>query len=154
MKDDDPTLITAMLRYAYGSRTPLPVRSPSIQNALFCVSLYRVADKYAFPELEERAALLFMVHMRRWLEHHNDHDTDGEGSARHQSFCEVVTETYKLPNACLTHPLVSVILDLTDDVEVMLDQDLPLLRSAAKEVAEFGRDMFLHLMSKFSKEAE
>ena len=96
MKEDDPRFLTAMLEYVYGRRNPSPTadEAPNIGYALFCVGVYRVADKYVVPALESWASERFKIHMRRWLKHPDDHGAERADLDRQHSFCDVVIEIY------------------------------------------------------------
>jgi hypothetical protein len=119
----------------------------------YFLGLYRIDDKYDFPEFQARIVSCFRSCMYAWL---NNQATDSEEDAvALREFSGFVSEIYKLvgPGYKPDHPLVKVLLDVADDqgsASILNNNGYrqPLITMASREVAEFGRDILLHLMAK------
>jgi hypothetical protein len=151
---DDPDALKTMLGFAYDQRihpweSPLNGTTVDIKRLL---ELYRVGDKYQFPA--------FLVPVASWLDSCMEAWMDGffepvvEGSVARSEFCGFVREFYELVGAehRPSHPLVQILLRIATEwgPAIVLKNtkgNQPLTVMASQEVAEFGRDMFLHSMA-------
>jgi len=119
-------------------------------NINHCIALYRVADKYDFPHLHLTTRRISQTELRLWLDGAPQTVTENEPSASSKDFRELVSSIYELPNAALEHPLVAIIMRMTRSCESVKIFDTAgrastFLADAAKEVPEFGRDLFFHM---------
>lgn len=129
------------------------VSKTSAASLIFCVTLYRVADKYIYPDLKEAAEENFTSQLYSWLERQEDADVDDQEQTTPEAFNDIVKHVYDLPDAHYKHPLVGCLLKATDVVTAIQvfnseERTPELLVKAVTEVAESGRDLFLHLTSK------
>jgi hypothetical protein len=142
-----------MLEFAYTDRMP-PGGIDEVGKMLHYVGLYQIADKYSFPDLEKQAALGLRTRLKAWLQRADNPKGDGRGDEQlsPQDFCKVVERVYELPHAHLTHPLVSWLLKYTALDPAASSDSIrrlkPLVRRAAEETAEYGRDLFLYTLRK------
>lgn len=147
-----------MLNFAYDQKIPSPddvdnvVRTArSIRN---CLGLYRVGDKYDFPQFRDRVISVFKCSIGWWSMQVRSDDPVPIDAIAHREFCGFVRDVYDIVGSehHPSHPLVDVLLGFADDQRstYMVNRigRQPLIASACREVAEFGRDIFLHLMAK------
>jgi hypothetical protein len=153
---DDPDALKTMLSFAYDKdfqpqKDWLDGTTININRLL---EIYRVGDKYQFPAFLVWAASQLESCMNDWL-NGDDHKTCLKDCVRCSEFCGFVRDIYDLvgPEHQPGHPLVEILMELaTDrpDTKVLkhIGHNLPLIVMASQEVAEFGRDIFLHLIYK------
>jgi hypothetical protein len=139
-----------MLDFMYDDTITLPDDQVdgSSKNIRHIIGLYRVADKYAVPSLEEWAIEEFSNEIYGWLQ------LAGRTEGAKAEFCSIVSEFYDLVGSDPQpqHPFVQALLDIAEheDGSTVLnntDGNNPLLVRASQEIADFGRDLFLHLIA-------
>lgn len=143
-----------MLNFAYDQKIPPPDDSSSGTplNIRHCLDLYRVGDKYDYPQFRDQAVSLFKCSMGGWSIRRSD--PFPRNAAAQKEFCGFVRDVYDVAGSDHqpSHSLVDVLLGFADGQRstYMVNGigDEPLIASACREVAEFGRDIFLHLMAK------
>jgi hypothetical protein len=139
-----------MLEYAYDKASfEVEISRPSVDNALRCVELYWVADKYDFPELRKMLSRAFRKNLYKWI--HEFDDLPGYETISPAEFSEIVSSLYMLPNANPSHVMVRVLWKILKAsyrhrVFHINGRQSALLRRASEEVAEFGRDLFLYVL--------
>ena len=155
MIGDDPDALKIMLGFAYDPQMRRPVESlyGATDTIDHLLRLYRVGDKYQFPALLDRVDLWLADCMYDWLDRSTG-PFDKDSIARSE-FCGFVRDIYELVGLehRPSHPLVHILLELATDrgsASVLNNTGgcQPLIVTASQEVAEFGRDIFLHLMDK------
>ena len=143
-----------MLNFAYQSddgNIQMPDEANGTRkNIDHCIALYRVADKYDFPHLLHSSRWAFYIQLRLWLGGPIQTTSQVQSPASPKEFREIVSSIYELPNANLEHPLVSAVIQMTKLCEKVnifraAGRESTLLADAAKEVPEFGRDLFFHM---------
>lgn len=140
---DDPASVSAMLTWVYKQQIVLSNTERRLSaNMRYCVELFRVADKYDLPMLCSDIQDRFHTQLHVWL-----------CRAQHESEDPALNErVYTLPNKKPSHPLVMSLLAMTKYVPLQIlqnDGEAPsMLIKAAKDVSEFGGDIFLFLMDK------
>jgi hypothetical protein len=151
LRKDDPSVVLAMLEFAYSYRIDFPDREKfSIENALFVVELYHVATKYGFATLQEESVSYFGDEIWEQMKGYSDEDT-----ATADVFLQIVGKIYTLPQAHSAHTMRECLIDLTKlegplQIFWNVDAGRQLLIDASKQVPEFGRDLFLSIMDETS----
>jgi len=153
LRDDDPAAISAMLDSVYRSgRINFPELDASATHVIFCIELYRVADKYDVPNLFMQIRSSFYHRVAEWLDAETpDNGNKAKEAVSPESFSEVISKLYGLPNIKIGHPLVDVLLDqleIREATKICQNGGVvsPLLEQACEKVPEFGRDLCLHLL--------
>jgi hypothetical protein len=160
LREHDPSIVLAMLGFAYNSEMNLPnIGVSSTDNALFIVELYRVAIKYSFPSLLTKSLFLLKEEVGALLSQEYT-----KGAFATEDFCQIIKKFYTLPGADSKHDLIAWILGRTKcegPLQIFRKgSEVPeLLIDASQQVAEFGRDLFFYTMvqpggftrAKFSK---
>jgi len=129
----------------------------SIANMMYCVELFRVADKDDLPMLYRIIPRIFHTQLASWLSRAHAESKDPDIDEKNvEMFCDLVERVYTLPNTKPSHPLVTSLLEMTDHAPLRIlrndGKKSSMLIKAAKDVAEFGRDVFLVLMDKMKSE--
>jgi hypothetical protein len=144
-----------MLTWVYKQQILLPkTEGSSIENIIYCVELFRVADEYDLPTLCSNIPSRFRSQLGCWLCRARIESEDPALDEKNaEMFCDLVKRVYTLPNAKPSHPLVISLLFMTKHKPALKilrnDGEAPyMLIKAAKYVSEFGRDIFLYLMEK------
>ena len=155
MVGDDPDALKTMLGFAYDQQIHLwesPLNGTTV-NIKRLLELYRVGDKYHFHAFLAPVVLQFERCMDAWLT--GDDKPLVKDCVARSEFCGFVRDIYELvgPEHRPSHPLVQILLELATDwpntsVLKNTGDDLPLIVTASQKVAEFGRDIFLHLMNR------
>jgi hypothetical protein len=144
-----------MLDFAYGQSSfpPEASRHGDTVKVNYFLGLYRVADKYDFPNLRLLFACWFKKYMHAWL-HRFDKPHEKDSSA-YQEFGGFVKDIYDLVGSKHqpSHPLVKTLLEVADNqgsASILNNSGFnqPLVIVASREIAEYGRDIFLRLMKK------
>jgi hypothetical protein len=152
---DDPDALKIMLGFAYDQQIHIwerPLNGTTV-NIKRLLELYRVGDKYQFPAFLVPVASWLDSCVYKWLDSSaGPFDKDSIESSEFRGF---VRDIYELVGSehRPSHPLVQVLLELATDrgsASVLNNTGgcQPLIVTASQEVAEFGRDIFLHLMDK------
>jgi hypothetical protein len=147
-----------MLEYAYDEASfEVEISRPSVDNALRCVELYWVADKYDFPELRKMLSRAFWKILYKWINECDDQP--GYPTISPAGFGEIVSSLYMLPNANPSHVMVRVLWELIQCSRLHRvfhtnGKQSTLLRRASEEVAEFGRDLFLCVLDNSRAEVD
>ncbi|KAH6370936.1 hypothetical protein HBI34_106750 [Parastagonospora nodorum] len=156
---DNPASVNAMLTWVYKQQSLLSTTEEfSIPNMIYCVELFRVADKYDLPTLCSNIQISFRVQLHIWLcRTHVESEDPALEEKNVEMFCDLVERVYTLPNTKPSHPLVMLLLDSTTHTPALKifqnDGEAPsMLIKAAEDVSEFGRDIFLYLMEKTKSE--
>ncbi|KAF2134684.1 hypothetical protein P153DRAFT_427340 [Dothidotthia symphoricarpi CBS 119687] len=153
LEDDDTDAVQHMLYHAYGLPSPsLPTASEWLDHLRYNLNLYQVAEKYSVPSLATMSVGCFKRHWDSYLD-----DIDVAGEDVYHSYQDVVQRVYIVARAQdgehrRDHPLVKILLDGTithQRISITKDHDkiLDLFTKAADDVAEFGRDIFVHMMN-------
>jgi hypothetical protein len=142
-----------MLNFVYHGRIiAFPKMVNPTTHVLFCIELYRVADKYDVPTLLLHIGSSFKHKVNVWLDHKTPkNDNKAKEPISPESFCEVISKLYGLPNITISHCLVDVLLgqiDMSKPTKILQNDGLvsPLLELACEKVPEFGRDLCLHIL--------
>jgi hypothetical protein len=152
---DDPDALKIMLGFAYDPqiRRPAELLYGATDTINHFLGLYRVGDKYQFPAFLDRVDPWLTGCMYDWLDRSTG-PFDKDSIARSE-FCGFVRDIYELVGLehRPSHPLVHILLELATDrgsASVLNNTGghQPLIVTALQEVAEFGRDVLLHLMGK------
>lgn len=124
-------------------------------NILFCIELYRVADKYDMPNLRRQTEVYFCNEMSNWLngdmilEH-----AEAKEPASPESFCNIISKLYELTQTgTVENRLVAAVfvkINYPSAIKVFSNDGLisPLLEQACMKVPEFGRDLCLYILKK------
>jgi hypothetical protein len=141
--------MTAMLNFVYDRNNfEQETSNPSVANAIRCIELYRVADKYMVPKLQAMLPETFQNKLQDWL---LDWATKSPDLLT-AGFSEIVSALYTLPETDQCHEMVQALMKAIDRVHLLRNfqnggyQPPPLLMNTAKAVAEFGRDLFLYVI--------
>jgi hypothetical protein len=146
-----------MLNFAYARSFPLPDKSHGTTNNIrHIISLYRVADKYDFPDFERALDDAFIEQFHIWLDELVRLAIKDESAV--VDFCSIVSDIYNLvgPEPQQKHPLFDsllIIMEQREEHSILNNAggNHLLLTRASREVAEFGRDLFLDLIGKTNK---
>jgi hypothetical protein len=159
LKEDDPVAITIMLNFAYTYNRSFPLpdgHRGTTKNIRRIISLYRVEDKYDFPDFEGAPEDEFVEQFHAWLDEPTSQAGKDESAVT--EFCSIVSDIYNLvgPDPLPKHPLVySLLMVMEQREEYSILNNVGgnhlLLTRASQEVAEFGRDLFLDLIGKTKK---
>jgi hypothetical protein len=152
---DDLDALKTMLGFAYD---PQMCRQEDLLHGAtdtinHFLGLYRVGDKYQFPAFLDRIAPMIRNCMYGWLDRSaGPYDKD---SIARSEFCGFVRDIYELVGSehQPKHPLVQTLLEIATErgsssVLKNTGGEQPLIVMASQNVAECGRDIFLHLMDK------
>ncbi|KAF2113926.1 hypothetical protein BDV96DRAFT_647422 [Lophiotrema nucula] len=152
LKGDDPAIIEALFHHVYHSDVRFPKDEKGhLDNVLFCLDLYSVADKYDFPDTQKTAALAFSVRVYDYLT--NLADTE-ELQNNADAFKSIVAKTYAVDAGTASGKgphwyLLNRITGLSDTA-LFGERGIlsPLVVEAATSHADFARDMFLDIMER------
>jgi len=126
----------------------------SAANLRHCIALYRVADKYDFPDLLLRAARAFSQQMSRWKISVKGMTVQQQSTSIGE-FCTVVDMVYNLPSVGLKHPLAKELLVNANWGSMKVfgtdGRKSKFLVQASSQVPEFGRDLFLTVMNRAAR---
>jgi hypothetical protein len=147
-----------MLDFAYTEEIG-PPEDTSLQahgaasNIHYLLKLYRTGYKYDFPEFQDRVVMCFQSSMCAWF---NRSSTPlANDAVAQEEFCGLIKDVYNLVGSehQPSHPLINILLDLVDNAgpgSILHNTggNQSLIVTAPQEITEFGRDIFLDLMSK------
>ncbi|KAH8727774.1 hypothetical protein GQ44DRAFT_824608 [Phaeosphaeriaceae sp. PMI808] len=136
--DDDSFALKFALESAYNNPIEMPTTKLVVVDMIVCIEVYRVADKYGFPTLQEEAHQAFRKCIERLWDEEKPNVT---------GFCDVLKKLYELPGADIGHPMVCTMLEPLDSIllSTTVTQTSLLLLLASKDAANFGRDVVLRL---------
>lgn len=139
LHNDDADALEAMLHYLYHEKRKWIRRLDTDTYLLFCLDLYEVADKYDCPNVQEAAHLDFCNGFKKYW--------------NNAAFCEVaygfreiVNKLYEGPQSLLKFSLQTILSHKESQLNGPLGKLRPLILRTARELAEFGRDILLHIM--------
>ncbi|KAH7081171.1 hypothetical protein BKA63DRAFT_561730 [Paraphoma chrysanthemicola] len=108
LHDDNPSAVTAMLVAAYdGTARTLP-QVPSATSIRVCIDIYRVADKYDFPDILIKVRARFHGLLSCWLVGPPKNGTSEGPRPSSEAFCEIIADVYELPDVDSRSQLVKV----------------------------------------------
>jgi hypothetical protein len=144
-----------MVNFAYDPviRPPENSEFGATTTITYFLGLYRVGDKYDFPDFLAGVVSWFKCCLHAWLNRFpGSFGTDETALVEFSGF---VRDVYDLVGSERRpeHPLVKVLLAVADDqgsasILNNTGRNQPLILTASEQVAEFGRDILLHLMAK------
>ncbi|KAI4640053.1 hypothetical protein J4E93_008853 [Alternaria ventricosa] len=154
LKEDDPDALRAMLNYAYDEKS-VPWPDDSLAGTTFDIhhilDLYRVGDKYDFPSFRLQLIFRLMTALRRWFSRPSEPSIGY--AAESEEFCEIIRKVYDIVGSehQEDQDLVETFLQAIDEhpsARILNNTGgkQGIIVKASREVAEFGRDIFLHLM--------
>ena len=139
LHDDDADALEAMLYYLYHDKRKWTGRLDTDIYLLFCLNLYQVADKYDCPNVQEAAHFDFCNGFKKyWDNAAHCEVVDG--------FPEIVSKLYEGPQSLLKYSLQAILNHEESQLTGSLGKLRPLILKTARDVAEFGRDILLHIM--------
>jgi hypothetical protein len=145
LHDDDADALEAMLYYLYCDKTKWTGRLDTNTYLLFCLNLYQVADKYDCPIVQEAAHLDFRTGFKKYWDNAAQCEVvDG--------FREIVNNLYEGPQSLLKYSLQIISNHRESQLTGSTGKLRPLILKTARDVAEFGRDILLHIMEQTGKQ--
>lgn len=105
LEGDDPKMVEAMLKLAYGHQLHSPTVEESLENVMFAIHLLQISTKYGFSEFEQLAIIGFTVGLSKFC----DETANGNGPT-FEELMTIVKGVYDTPHAGrLVEPLLQVI---------------------------------------------
>ena len=143
-----------MLNYAYDEKS-VPWPDSSLAGTTFDIhhilDLYRVGDKYDFPSFRLQLIFRLMTALDRWFSRPSK--PPNGYAAESEEFCEIIRKVYDIVGSehQEDNELVETLLQAIDEhssARILNNTGgkQGMIVKASREVAEFGRDIFLHLM--------
>jgi hypothetical protein len=152
---DDPDALKTMLGFVYVPQIcrPAELLHGATDTINHFLGLYLVGDKYQFPAFLVPVASKLKRQMRLWLG--RSRGPLGKDCVAQSEFCGFIRDIYELVGSehQPSHPLVQILLGIATErgsasVLNNIGGNQPLIVMASQKVAEYGRDIFLHLMDK------
>jgi hypothetical protein len=154
LKEDDPDALKTILDFGYTEEIG-PSKDTSLQgtasNIHYLLKLYRTGDKYDFPEFQDRVVMCSKSSIYAWFNRSGTPLANDAGA--HEELCGLIRDVYDLVGSehQPSHPSVDMLLDFVDNAgptNILHNTggNQSLIVTASREIAEFGRDIFLQSM--------
>jgi hypothetical protein len=144
LQGDDPSALQALSEFAYDKEVQAPTEDTSPANVKFYISVFEVADKYVYPELEKEASRLLSY----WLEVVIDSMAEEDDVKTLKDLTYIVTAIYHLAEVSdstrevIAKTLMDVIFGNYRSCPLGAPAKLgPVIEDTCKKESELGRDL-------------